>query len=234
MEKIIENKIKFGPFNHTLLSALKYKYNGNQFKITIINGNNMRIMSWYPNNGQVRSIFNYFGNVIMNIKIWYENGQVERKEYYKEGKLHGLFERWWDNGKINIRCNYKDGLQEGIDQRWYSNGQINSIDFYKDGKLQGQSNIWHKNGQLEKQINHYGDRKVTCWYDNGNLNYTIEKKKSCYWYKDGKIKRREHYRYGKLYELECWDQNGVLKLKETYNFIYNTLQILHDIISYRS
>lgn len=175
----------------------------------------------YSNNNIWQKGFYCDGLLCGKWKVYYKNGQIKQKANYKYGKLDGLQYYYYPNGLLKQTQNYTNDTIEGIVKLYSESGFLSETIQYSKGL---------KNGEYVK-FNHKKDTVIKGAFEN-NLKTSVW----IYYDDDGFVKKREHYKIGKLTDDRVFFyKSGDLRKKitlppypiqYTYDKAGNTVSIL--------
>ncbi len=135
---------------------------------------------------------------------YYPNGDIKTKEHFGHGKYNGLRTRYSENGLLMDSTNYRQDVIVGESYKYNEQGKI----VYRgnfDTNGSGKGEEWHyyyDEGTLFKHCK-------TSGYDTTKGKY-IRDSIWTYYYPDGLLACKEHYRYGSLILRSCYNKKGKL------------------------
>jgi antitoxin component YwqK of YwqJK toxin-antitoxin module len=171
----------------SLLAKIYYKNAG----LTIKDGP----YSIYTRGGIIAQEGHFINNIAEgNWQSWYVNGQPHDSGLVKHNHFAGRWKHWYKNGQLKIEHAYSGEPPFNTDPL-PGNDQGILADINMSGVLDGPWQSWYSNGVLESSGVYSNDTISGVWK----------------WYRENGLPSSvETYANGKIIQLECYDEKGML------------------------
>lgn len=183
----------------------------------------VKVGKWktYYYNGKKKSISTYKrGNIVGKSISYYENGTISSKVNYIEinnnkkieSVKHGKYQTFHNNGNLNNDGFYNHDKKNGMWHEYHIKGALVKETFYKDNKIYGINNTYNNDGKLERECQFYEEIEM-----NGKILKNIYHGAKITYHRDGTVKSKEFYNYGK--KEGNWQQyysNGKISEEASY------------------
>jgi antitoxin component YwqK of YwqJK toxin-antitoxin module len=196
--------------------------------IAIRNGDRWELTAVYPDTSIMLKMS--FSDAALKTRdgdfvFFFDKGPRIRAGSFINNRLNGALRIWYANGQLKDSGNVTDNTFTGTWKQWYQNGQLKnienfSIDHWKSSiRAHDNSNLFYTTTQgLLDNTNPTGIHEgySDSWYANGNKESSVQFVRdtingNCIFYREnGALSSKENYSGGKLIELECYDEKGML------------------------
>lgn len=173
---------------------------------------------FYPN-GILRKMENYLCGIEVGLLVEYDSsGVIKRKAFYSEEKI--IDDKHYENGSINYLSlyNYERRLGEGNEYtiieyvkyiQYYETGEVELIESRINGDTNGEYIEFWKNGfpmMKETYVDGLLEGESSEYYENGN-------RKSWKFFKNDEphLKQRYYDEEGKIKKIETWKKGKLIK-----------------------
>jgi antitoxin component YwqK of YwqJK toxin-antitoxin module len=156
--------------------------------------------------------------------IFHPKGLRAQSGNFTNNKLNGIWQTWYSNSQPKDSGVIANNCFSGIWKHWYSNGMLQRFETFSGGQssetitAHDNSNLYTANKSLLEGPTtiavHEG--KSEGWYANGIKESETQFVKDtlngqCVFYREnGVLSSKEKYAGGKLVDLECYDEKGLL------------------------
>lgn len=200
---------------------------GNLIGKGIVNIEGDRVGNWffYYSDGMKRSEGQYERNRRVGLWIYYYSfGGIEQRGDFKRGRPNGKWVWYYDTGSIKREEFYKNGKEDGESTEFDKAGNIitqgSYLDGFKDGEWFFNYGFHTEKGKFENDVR---TGEWTFYFNNGNV-YFIgsffegkEDGKHLYYYRNGQLKEKRYYVFGrKNKNWEFYDFYGSLLKIRTF------------------
>jgi len=221
MRKYLDANLHFTSKKHALYKAT-----------AIPDGNRWVLQAMYPDSGIVLRMF--FADERLSIKdgpytIYYSNGKTWMEGHFVNNKATDIWQCWYKNGQLRDSGRVDDDHFSGQWKHWYAGGQIKKVHGY--GSFPGEYpttmqadssapaavvNIIDTLTAGYLTVSGISDGRWQSWYENGQpecdgVASHGSPAGTWKWFREnGQLSTVETYSQGKIVQLECYDEKGVL------------------------